>query len=152
MRTFLRSLPTNIFLAKVWGPLLCVAAAIFLWSGNGGFFSRNFFLACPFVIAALFGVSVAILEVRGGILRYRRFFIWKPLPPEGIIGARIEAPPVLGSIRLRRFLFPWGRLYFALDANLGANPFREGKYALLDFIRDRKELILERHGSAEQSS
>jgi hypothetical protein len=58
-------------------------------------------------------------------------------------------PPAIGSIRLKRLLFPWGRLYFALDANLSANPFRQGDYALLNYIRDNKEPIPEDRDSGK---
>ena len=42
-----------------------------------------------------------------------------------------------------------GRLYFALDANLKLNPFREGEYRLLNYIRDAMELNVEK-SSCEQ--
>ena len=91
-----------------------------------------------FVILALFGLSVAIVEVRDDILRYRRFVKWRAIARHDIIGARIEAPPIIGSLRLNKFLFPWGRLYFALDRNMSPKPFGEGEYPALNHIRDNK--------------
>jgi hypothetical protein len=147
MQTVLHSRLTNAFLAKGWGPLLCILGASVVFSGN--FLTRNLLLACPFLVGALFGVSVASVEVRDGVLRYRRLFRWREIPKEEIVDARVELPPVVGSIRLKRLLFPWGRLYFALDANLSANPFREGKYPLLSYICSQKKPILESQDSAK---
>ena len=53
-------------------------------------------------------------------------------------------------MRLKRFLFPWERLYFILDANSDSNPFRKGEYALLRYIR--KEPMLEDQDAARPNS
>jgi hypothetical protein len=39
----------------------------------------------------------------------------------------VEWPSVIGSIRLNRYLFPWGSLYFILDANSDRNRLRGGE-------------------------
>jgi hypothetical protein len=132
MQVTLRSQSRNVFLVKLWGPLLCVVGSL-LVSGEE-FPSRGFLLAFPFLIAALFGASLAILEVRGGVLCYRRLFKWTTIRDNEIVSARVEWPPVIGSIRLNRLKFPWGRLYFVLDASSDPNPFHKGEYALLRYI------------------
>ena len=137
MPAVLRSKATNIFLAKLWGPLSCFLIAIGL--SDQGIFTWSFLLACPFLFAGLFGATVATVEVRNGGLRYRRLFQWRTIRNEEIAEAGVAWGPVLGSIRLNRYLFPWGRLYFALDANLKLNPFREGEYSLLNQIRHAME-------------
>lgn len=134
--TTLRSSPTMIFLAKGGVPFLCAVFAIELLTDHGNFFIRNLFLACPFIIAALFGVSVAAVEISGGVVRYRRFLRWKEITPEKMACVRIEWAPFLGSIQLKKLIFPWGRLYFVLDRNLSPNPFAPGKYPLLSYIRN----------------
>jgi len=144
MRVVLRSKPTNVFLAKFWGPLLCAGGPLLVFGED--FLTWQFLLAFPFLMGALFGASLAILEVRGGVLRYRRLLRWTTIPEDEIVGARVEWPPVLGSIRLKRFLFPWGRLYFVLDASSDPKPFRKGEYPLLRHIR--KEFIHEDQDSA----
>lgn len=72
MQVILHSQRGNVFLAKFWRPFLCVGGSLFIFGGD--FPSRRFLLAIPFLIAALFGMSVAILEVRGDVLFYRRLF------------------------------------------------------------------------------
>jgi hypothetical protein len=96
---------------------------------------RRSLLAAPLLIFALFGASLAIVELRDGVLRYRRLFNWTILRKDEIVSARVECSSLVGSIRLKRFLFPWGRLYFVLDANLDPNPFHRGDYPLLRYLR-----------------
>lgn len=129
----LRSQPTNIFLAKFWGPLICIGATLGIFGED--FFSWRFLFASPFIIAALFGASIAILEVRNGVLRYRRFFKWTTIRDDEIVAAGVVWHPFIGHLCLNRFIFPWGRVYFALDENLDVNPFRRGDYLLLRYLR-----------------
>lgn len=148
MRKVLHSSSANVVLVRICGPLVCALFVIFV--SKGDFLTRGIFLALPFAVAALFGVSVANVEVSGGVLRYRRLLSWRPIPSEEIVDARIEWAPALGSIRLKKFLFPWGRLYFALDRNVEPNPFRDAEYPLLTYIRN-KEAVSETEPSPETS-
>ncbi len=132
MHVTLRSQPRNVFLAKLWGPLFCVVGSLLVFGED--FPSRRFVLAFPFLIAALFGASLAILEVRDGVFYYRRLFKWTPIRDGEIVSGRVEWPPLIGSIRLKRLMFPWGRLYFVLDASSDPNPSHKGEYALLRYI------------------
>lgn len=91
----------------------------------------------PLLTLAAFGASAAIIEVRNGSLQYRRLFKWKRIKGEDIIGANVVWGPVLASVRLKRKVFPWGRLYFVLDGSL-SSPFQTGEYRLLNYIRDYK--------------
>ena len=129
----LRSQPNNVWVGKVWGPVLCVGISVALFADEFSF--RNFLLAAPLLIFALFGASLAIVELRDGVLRYRRLITWTILRKDEIVSARVECSSLVGSIRLKRFLFPWGRLYFVLDANLDPNPFHKGDYPLLRYLR-----------------
>lgn len=149
MQVIFRSQPRNVFLTKFLGPLLCVGGSLLVFGED--FPSRRFVLAIPFLIAAFFGASLAILEVRGGSLRYRRLFKWTTIDEDQIVGARIEWPPVIGSVRLRRFLFPWGRLYFVLEKNTESNPFKPGEFPLVRYL-NREELRKERQSSVPSST
>jgi hypothetical protein len=126
----IRSQPSKVFLAKVWLPSLCVALGVLL-SASKDFPWRNLLLALPLLAAAAFGVSLAVLEYRDGIFRYRRFLKWNTIHPEDVLRAQIVWSPIIGSLRLRTSIPPWGTLYFVLDANSEANPLRPGRYALL---------------------
>lgn len=131
MNSVLRSRSAKVFLVKFWGPLLCIIIAVGVFGGD--FPSRRLWLVLPFLLAALFGLSIASLEVRGDTLRYRRLFKWTVINDE-VLEARVECPPLIGSLRLKRFVFPWGRLYFALDSNTESNPFRRGPFPLVGYL------------------
>jgi hypothetical protein len=130
----LRSQSTNILLTKFWGPLLCIAATFGIFAND--FLSWRVLLALPLIIGALFGISTAAVELRDGVLRYRRLFQWTTIPHGEIVAAGVIWHPLIGYVRLKRPIFPWGRLYFVLDKNLRPNPFRPGDYALLQYLRN----------------
>jgi hypothetical protein len=96
----LRSDLFNVFFLKVVGPSFCVVVSLLLISGN--FPSWNLLNASLFLIAACFGASLAIVEVRGDVLRYRRLFKWTVIPEGDIVSARAVSPPLIGSMRLKR--------------------------------------------------
>jgi hypothetical protein len=98
-------------------------------------YSWRFLLACPLLIAALFGISVGTIEVNGSVVRYRRFLRWTTVRHDEIVSAGALLAPLVGYLRLNRFVFPWSRVYFALDENLNANPFGRGEFALLNSIK-----------------
>ena len=87
----------------------------------------------PFCLAALFGFSLASVEVRNGVIRYRRLLKWRLIKQEEINGVNVIWPPVLASLKLGRFVFPWGNLYFVLDGD--PDPFHGGGYQIPDVLR-----------------
>jgi hypothetical protein len=129
----LRSGRNNVILAKFWVPIICMVGAFGVFGEN--LRTWRFLFAAPFIIAALFWASIAILEVRSGVLRYRRFFKWTTIPLEDIVAAGVAWRQFIGYIRLNRYVFPWGRLYFALDPSYEMNPFRRSDYGLLRYLR-----------------
>jgi hypothetical protein len=63
----------------------------------------------------------------------RRLFKWRELPYAEIVSCDVSRAGVgIGYIRLKYFLWPWGKLYFTLDAHMG-----RGSLPLLDFIQER---------------
>src|SRR5690242_6287356 len=110
MQVAFRSSRNNMFLLKVWMPLVFVVGSVGVFWGD--LFTRSFLFALPFLIFAVFGASLAIVRVRDGVVSYRRLFRWTRIPKDAIVSARVAWPPSIGSIRLDRYLFPWGRLYF----------------------------------------
>lgn len=138
MESAFHSYAGNVLLTKIWGPLICVLIAIGVFGKD--FPGWRFLPAYPFLLAAAFGASVATIEVRAGVIRYRRFIRWKTIPSEEILESRAELPPLIASLRLNRFVWPWGRLYFALDRNLNPNPFRQGDYLVLRYLGTKTDL------------
>ena len=138
MESVLRSYSSNVFLTRIWVPFICIVFVIGVFGKE--FPGWRFLPACPSLLAALFALSTSTLEVRGGVIRYRRLIKWKLIIPEEILECRVEVPNMIGSLRLKRFVWPWGRLYFVLDRNLNPNPFRSGDHPLVNYLR--KEPVL----------
>jgi hypothetical protein len=139
----LRSRPANILLTKFWTPLLFAIPALGILVED--FPTWRVVFASPFFLAGLFQVSIAILELRGGVLRYKRFINWKTIHEDEIVAAGILWHPFIGYVRLNRYVFPWGRIYFALDKNTESNPFRRGEFPLVRHL-NREELHMASRG------
>ena len=143
-----RSDPIGVFFVKLAGPAFCLVVSLSIIGKNFPHFDWLF--TSLFLIAGLFGASLAIVELRGDVLRYRRLFKWTVVPPHDIVTARAVLPPLIGSMRLKRFVFPWGRLYFVLDSDTEPNPFRKSEFPLLRYMRG--EPIREAQAAAESTT
>src|SRR5690349_21635782 len=105
-----KGMATNL---KYYAPLLFVTFSIGML--YGGFTSRRLLVIFPALIAAFFFLSLANLELRGRVLRYRRFLKWTTLEVDEIRSSGAAWPGVIGYVRLHHYVIPWGRLYFVLD-------------------------------------
>lgn len=128
----LRSHPSSVFVLKYYAPFLFFGATFIFWS------SRFRFGALVILIPLLFGVffsaSLAVLRIPDGTVHYRRLFSWRKLHYDEISGCGVSWVPGTGYLRLRRFLWPWGKLYFILDRN--KQLFRPER-PLLRYIQER---------------
>jgi len=145
MQTELRSAVPAVLVVKCWGPLILVIGALGVFGAD--FPTWKFLPAIPLLLLAIFHASVAVVEVRGGVIRYRRLFKWADIQSEEVLSARPVWPPLLGSIKLKRFVLPWGRLYFVLDKNRESNPFRRGVFPLVCYL-NKEELHTDSQNSA----
>lgn len=102
------------------------------------------------MLVTLFHLSLAVVQLRDGNLRYRRFLKWSNLHREEVLSSGVVWPPFIGYIRLTHFLFPWGKLYFILDQNVSSNPFYRGDYAVLRYLGGTT--IRQEHSSAKLST
>jgi len=136
MQTELRSAGPAVLIVKCWGPLIWVIGALGVFGAD--FPTWRFLPALPLLLLAVFHLSVAVVELRGGIIRYRRLFKWAEIQSEEVLSARPVWPPLIGSIKLKKFVFPWGRLYFVLDKNRESNPFRRGLFPLLRYLNEEE--------------
>jgi hypothetical protein len=94
------------------------------------------------VCAALLLISFMMMSVtrvkpEAGSLMYRRLFRWKPLEYSEI--SRCGTFWILGYIRAKRYIFPWGGIYFVLP--------RDAEYdyrwdrSIVSFIRDKAGIL-----------
>jgi len=105
---------SNSFVIRRWFPLLCFSAAFLEFRGS---FWSGLSFALPLLLWGFFSFTIA--EVRAGEaqLSYRRLFRWRAIAYSEIVGCGIAWMPSVGSLKLRRPLLPWGKLYFVLPGS-----------------------------------
>jgi len=90
-----------------------------------------------FAIAGLFLFTLALIMPTDGALRYRRFIKWHTIEYQEIVQCKRSLFPLVGYMKLNRFLPPWGRLYFVFHTP--SEPFfgRSAQKAIVQYIQDK---------------
>src|SRR5262249_1121249 len=130
-----RSHPSNVFVLKYYAPAILLGCTYVFWSV--GFRWAQLVILVPLILGAVFHASLAILEIRDGTIRYRRLFRWLRVSYDEIVNCGVSWGIGVGYIRLKEFLFPWGKLYFVLDQN--EKLLGRGAHPLLRYIREHVE-------------
>lgn len=68
------------------------------------------------LMCAIFGLTTAELRSPGDFLEYRRFLNWHRVAVGEAKGCRVSLVPGIGRLTLRRFVLPWGAIYFVLPS------------------------------------
>jgi hypothetical protein len=145
MQIHFRSDAITVFIVKYWASLIWVAVALGVFTADFPTW-RSVFTIVPVLFAA-FHASLAVVEVRDGVIRYRRLYKWNEISPSEVLAAKIVWPPFIGRIKLKNVVFPWGKLYFVLDKNTQSNPFRRGEFPLVIYLNGHKL-----HGDEQRSA
>jgi hypothetical protein len=125
---------TKIFLLRLWLPfILLLGVSTALWGGR-----HWVVLSLPPVLVALFYLSAVQIRPGPKMLRWRRLFNWQDVPYENILECKVSIAPGIGLLRLRRFVFPWGRLYFVREEP-NQLLWPGGQSQLTRFINARRE-------------
>jgi hypothetical protein len=117
---------------KLWSPLLLIAGTV--WVFGDHLFSGGMLLSLPLLTLAVFQLSLAQMELRNNVVRYRRLVKWHTISRSELAASGVVWPGFIGYVRFRRYFPPFGLLYFVLDANSDDNPFRLGSYPLLRYL------------------
>jgi hypothetical protein len=129
----LASQPTNSWVLRIYAPLiLSVGFAGIL--GKNRFSVRALFFS-PIFLCAFFMFSLAVVQLRAGTLRYRRFLTWHKIEPQAVRSCGVVWPGLVGYIRLKPFVWPWGRVYFVLDGNPPDDPWRSYDSQILRYLQ-----------------
>jgi hypothetical protein len=97
-----------------------------------GFRSVQLFFLVPLFLVSLFHLSLAELEVSAEGIRYRRLSGCGTVSFDEVENCGVSMVQMeIGFIRLKRFVSPWGKLYFILD-----DPYLKGM-DIIGFIRER---------------
>jgi hypothetical protein len=110
-----RSDPDQIFFQKYW-PLIFFFGITTIIFWKIGFRWGQLVFLVPFFLLSLFRASLAVVEAEDESIRYRRLSVWRQLSFDEVTSCGpSKAGLEIGYIRLKRFLWPWGNLYFILD-------------------------------------
>jgi hypothetical protein len=91
------------------------------------------FICLGFIILGTFFLSVARVKPEREVLKYRNWFRWHTVSYSEILDCGESW--VFGYIKCRRYLFPWGKIYFA-RGNADDSLFGLDK-KIISSIRDR---------------
>lgn len=135
----LRSGFGKIFVGRILMPSLFVVASVLIFTDNRVTIYGHL-LAVPLILLALFGYSLVQIDADSAVIRFRRFFKWRTLKYEQITDCGISRLLIFpaGYLRLRRPVFPWGKLYFVLGghAYYSSHAARDVR-VLIDYIEER---------------
>jgi hypothetical protein len=112
--------PNAVFVSKMVAPALLAFAGAVTLIGSGR--PVILFFSGPLLLLATFLASAAQIRPERDRLRYRRFLKWEELPYSAIVRCEVGAWPGVGFLKLRRFLPPWGKLYFVIETHDGWPP------------------------------
>lgn len=127
--------PQMGFVFKYWAALVLFVGA-FLIAGRDLF---DYPARIPLVLAlatwGLFSLTAAEVRMSKDSLMYRRFLRWNAVAYSDITECRLCLWAVYGSLRFKRSVKPWGKVYF-----ITARP-TPGPRALVDSINVRRQHI-----------
>jgi hypothetical protein len=112
--TALETVPLDYWFPKfvISGVLLISAPSFFTRENPPSVFVCAFFLSLSFMLMSLTRVKPELEAVK-----YRRFFQWKPLQYSEI--TECGTFWILGFVRSKQYVMPWGRIYFVLPRDRG---------------------------------
>jgi hypothetical protein len=138
MNSEFRSSPVRVFLLKIWAPIVLLLSEVALL-GTGTHDSLIF--AIPTVGLAFLYFSAAQARPAENHLSLRYFYFqrWKEIPYEQVLSCKVSWLPGLGVLKLQRYVFPWGKIFFLLEGTKVELGWPGGQSAQTRAINDRRE-------------
>jgi hypothetical protein len=104
--------PISPFLMTVWMPIILTTILCLFFYGSA---PEYWLIALPLLLVVTFMTTLAEIHDEGHTVRVKRW--WGSIEVAKQDVAKIS--PLLldgiGVLKLRRFVFPWGRIYFVAD-------------------------------------
>lgn len=123
------------FLVRVWMPVLLAVGVCLLFGGMPPLYWP---LALPFLLVAAFPSTLA--EIRNDGHRTLVKTLWNSMyvPNNEIVRTAESVLAGIGTLQLKRFVFPWGKIYFVADwSELGVESAESETHRLRDDTRQR---------------
>lgn len=108
MAAYETSLKNAVFVQHALGFFLCLFGFAFF---NTQHPYGTAFICLGFIILGAFFLSVVSVKPENEALKYRSWFRWRTVSYSEILDCGESW--VLGYIKCRHYLFPWGKIYFA---------------------------------------
>lgn len=105
-------LSASPFVVRVWMPILFLVGVYLFFHGMA---PKYWLLALPLVLIVLFMATLAEIHDQGHRIHVRRLWHSIDVPREDVAGIAQSLLEGVGVLRLRRFVLPWGRIYFVSD-------------------------------------
>lgn len=121
-------------LLKLWCPFLLWLSAVLLYAAAK---PAGLVVLGIFATAGLFLFTMALIMPTDRDLRYRRFVRWHTIGYREIVECKRSFFPLLGYLKLNRFVPPWGRLYFVFYTP--SEPFlgRSAQREIVQYVQDK---------------
>lgn len=97
---------------RVWLPILFTLGVYLFFRGTP---PEYWLMALPLMLIPLFMATLADVQDRGSRLHVKRLLATIDIPREDVAGMAPSFMEGVGVLRLRRFVFPWGSVYFVSD-------------------------------------
>ncbi len=105
-------LSASPFVVRIWMPMLFLVGVYLFFQGTA---PEYWLLAFPLVLIVLFMATLAEIHDQGHRIHVRRLWHSIEVPSEEVAGIAQSFLEGVGVLRLRRFVLPWGRIYFVSD-------------------------------------
>jgi hypothetical protein len=102
------SLKMATLVGKYYFGLFFCGLSLFLFNKEHPYFTG--LLSLGFLVLGIVFLSVGQVQSQGSALKYRRWFRWHEVPYSEV--RECGEAWVYGYVRLRQYVFPWGRVYF----------------------------------------
>ena len=134
----IKSSASNVWLMKVWAPLLWLIWGVALFKDD--VFSWRIIAGVPFLLAFVFHMSLATVRIRNEQIQFRRLFRWNSMDANDIKSAGVVWRPFIGYVRLRQARTPWSRIFFVLDSESDRVSSRQRGEGIVNVFRQSSEI------------
>jgi len=93
-------------------PVMIAAGA---WLFFRGMAPQYWLLGLPLLPIISFASTLAEIRDEGHQIRVKRLWGSRDVPKKNVVGTAHSALEGIGALQLKRFVFPWGKIYFVSD-------------------------------------
>lgn len=105
-------LSASPFVVRVWMPILFILGVYLFFHDTA---PEYWLIVLPLVLIVLFMATLAEVHDQGHRIHVSRLWHSIDIPKEDVAGINQSFVEGIGVMRLRRFVLPWGRIYFVSD-------------------------------------